>query len=570
MKNQKAAQRIIILFSITLMVFMLVISFLTFNYSKCFISSSTREKALQILSQTSSQADDSLYAINQSAKLLMAKTSLMQVLEYKDYYSSSNYTEKQQIVSALNDFVFINKNIRGAFIFDYLGNIYSSRDYTDQYTLQDFSEAARTSPGNLVWMAKNSDGQLVVCKELYNISLKPIGVLVLYLDEAAFSELFRWQTEELHSLVCILDKDSQFLVYSSNQNASSASFDLLNQQISMESPLQEEKSLDGRSYSFYRYDSKNNGFVYFYYVPTDYFTKGLSNVLVIILLITLLFFVLLFFLYYYVRKSIQYPLGIIIECLNHYAIEGDIPQADFFYNDEFKELYLHFTDMGKRIQNLVRNVYELNILNKSQEIKILQAQINPHFINNTLELINSIAANHSIPQICLLTKSLANILQYTISSGRDEVPLSSEIYHVNEYIKIQRERFWGELFYTEEIDEDILDLPIMRLTLQPIIENCFNHGFRGRWEDCQINLKAGALADGFFVTIQDNGIGLSSETIAAILTDAELVTEGNGIALRNIHRRLQLKYGPESGLSIQSPPGQGACITINVRRSYHV
>lgn len=249
--------------------------------------------------------------------------------------------------------------------------------------------------------------------------------------------------------------------------------------------------------------------------------------------------------------------------LQQFNIKKDIIPIHFSRNDEFQELYTNFCEMAQRINALVETTYEQDILNKEQELAILQTQINPHFIYNTFEILNSMAMSGHPDKICTVTKSLSNIMRYTINSQQFEVTLQDELAHVGDYIKIQQERFMGDLLYIQDVPSELLSKPIPKLTLQPIVENCISHAFKGQQRNRVITLSACMGNEQYRIDVTDNGCGIPPEQAAALFSpNAKADGPGNGVALKNINRRLQMKYGLESGLCVDSLPGFGTTISV--------
>jgi len=222
--------------------------------------------------------------------------------------------------------------------------------------------------------------------------------------------------------------------------------------------------------------------------------------------------------------------------------------------DEFNYLYQQFNKMSGRLQQLIRDVFEQELRLNRAELKQLQAQINPHFLYNIFFLLNRIIQLDDIDNAKKLTQHLGQFFRFITRNKEDEVRLSEEMSHIEAYAGIQKMRFGSKLSVEiEPLPPDVERLTVPRLILQPIVENAFEYGL----ED---HLSVGALRirtdrdtdDALRIHIEDNGGELSDEklaSIAALLGDGRRDVETTGIV--NVHRRLQLKFGPASGLSVR-------------------
>ncbi len=233
--------------------------------------------------------------------------------------------------------------------------------------------------------------------------------------------------------------------------------------------------------------------------------------------------------------------------------------------DEIGKLMDSFNYMVKRIHQLVEEQYQSGKEIKNAELKALQAQINPHFLYNTLELINWKAIENDVPDIVLITQSLAKFYKLSLNKGRDVVTIRDEINHVINYVQIQNLRFDNRITLILNVDEEFYPYSILKLVLQPIVENSIFHGiFENRNNPEGIIQITGRFEeDAIVIAVQDNGVGMTKETADGILS-----SEGNdnihGYGLGNIDRRIKLYYGQQYGLTFHCRPNQGTLVEIRI------
>mgnify|MGYP000851910470 CR=1 FL=1 len=237
-------------------------------------------------------------------------------------------------------------------------------------------------------------------------------------------------------------------------------------------------------------------------------------------------------------------------------------------NDEIGALMEAFNKMASRISELIEEKYKMGQEVKSAELKALQAQINPHFLYNSLDLINCIAIKHNVPSIVTMVNSLARFYKISLSRGVDVIPIKDEISHITLYVQIQNMRFDNKIQLNLQIDEAVYSYKILKILLQPIIENSIVHGILEKKEKCGIITVTGKLENNTVIfTIEDNGIGMTEEKIRSILSENSTGYSGN-YGVKNINDRIKLYYGNDYGLKYTSEPGKGT--TVEVRIPAHI
>ena len=235
--------------------------------------------------------------------------------------------------------------------------------------------------------------------------------------------------------------------------------------------------------------------------------------------------------------------------------------------DEIGQLIAHFNRMMNRIQQLLDEKLVYGIEIKNLELKALQAQINPHFLYNTLDTINCLALQENVPEISELVAALAAFYRISLSRGQDTIPICDEVRHAQMYLRIQGSRFENQICERWDISPAIEDCLIIKIVLQPIIENALIHGIFERDDSCgHIFVRGWRDDQDIYITVTDDGVGMPPDVIAENFeknTDEISHTKG-GYGIRNINDRLKIAYGPEYGLSCESTLGVGTVVTIHI------
>jgi len=240
-------------------------------------------------------------------------------------------------------------------------------------------------------------------------------------------------------------------------------------------------------------------------------------------------------------------------------------------DDEIGLLQNSFADMAERTQNLIASEYIAKIEKRNAQLRALQAQINPHFIYNTLQAIGGMALKHEVPGIYEVTLNLIDIMRYSLNFSKDRVRLGDELKYLQSYLQIQNLRFGKRLDLSFDAPEDSFEYLVPKLILQPLVENCFEHGLAeraGRWT---VTVSVAVQGEDLFLSVTDNGVGIPMEKLEQIRAALERGTDSSlrgaeHIGLTNVNARIRLMFGGEDyGLTIDSDPDRGTSITVRLR-----
>ena len=231
---------------------------------------------------------------------------------------------------------------------------------------------------------------------------------------------------------------------------------------------------------------------------------------------------------------------------------------------EVQELSDSFEHMVLRIQELMTTVREEEVNLRKTELKALQAQINPHFLYNTLDSIAWMCEQGRNADAVKMVHALARLFRISISRGHELIPIAKELEHAESYLQIQMYRYKNQFTYTFDVDPDCLGYYCNKITLQPIIENSINHGLDLMVEEGRIDVRVRFDGDDIVFSVQDNGVGMGPEQLEAIMQNGP--TDRTGIGIKNVNDRLKIYFGRNYGLSITSEPDVGTCVEIRMPR----
>ncbi|QCJ44447.1 sensor histidine kinase [Bacillus sp. S3] len=242
-------------------------------------------------------------------------------------------------------------------------------------------------------------------------------------------------------------------------------------------------------------------------------------------------------------------------------LDARIPKSK--REDELSKIAVNINSMLDELNNYIEEFYLLNLKQQEAELKALQAQIDPHFLFNTLEAIRMVAVVEGSKTSSKMIFHLSKLFRYSLES-KDTVPLYTEIEYVNQYLKLMQFKFPNKLQVHFDIPCNVEQTLVQKLILQPIVENYFVHGFRKGQSDNELFIRATSHEEMVEISVEDNGKGMPIEALEKIIhhINCEEGDEMESIGLRNIHQRLKLKYGAPFGLTLKSTKDKGTIVTL--------
>jgi len=308
-------------------------------------------------------------------------------------------------------------------------------------------------------------------------------------------------------------------------------------------------------------------------IPYESLYRDARRITMINSLVVSLFLVLSVAATIFISVRFTHPIKKLIRYINKIEsgrLDADIG-IDVGRDDEIGILAKRFHQLMQRLDQLIMREYRLELANKTNQLKALQAQVNPHFMNNALQSIGTLALQHGDRQIYSLISSLGKMMRYHMKTDTTSVPLSAELDYVRSYLELQRQRFDEKLTFDIRTDEEAAGVQVPKMILQPIVENVFKHGFpdaQGPWEiaiDCRM-----ATPSRLEIRILDNGVGMDEparQRLQAMLDGGANPfghDYGGGIGLYNILSRLRLYFSEEAQLKLDVRPSGGLVVTLSI------
>lgn len=393
------------------------------------------------------------------------------------------------------------------------------------------------------------------------------GVILINLNMNKITEICNSFQEKQENFICIIN-DKGELVYEQQNGRERFAFDEKENRQELNTALGKTKescfrlNYRGEKYLITRTDMKTTGWTLVSMVPYKSVmaeTMAINGVMILAVAITLIVTLLLL---NRILTGVVKPLKKLEKYMVQVNPDNMDQRMEILTDDEIGHLSMKFNQMMDRIRNLKEQVIEEQEDKRKYELQALQAQINPHFLYNTLDSIIWMAETND-SNIVAMTEALAKLFRISLNKGNEEISLERELEHVKNYLIIQSMRYADKFTYEISAEPGVERCRTIKLILQPIVENCIYHGIKKKRGTGKITIRAYRREQNLIIEVSDDGCGMPEEICRKILSD-EIESEnisGSGIGVKNVNERIQLRFGKKYGLSYSSEEGVGTTVT---------
>lgn len=308
-------------------------------------------------------------------------------------------------------------------------------------------------------------------------------------------------------------------------------------------------------------------------IPQKYFTDSLKNLIYMMLLMLVVIAIVAVAIASFLARRFTNPIITMKQGMK-LVEKGDLtvtihPDG----TDELAELSGSFNHMVAKIRQLVDSIYEKQELLRKSEFKALQAQINPHFLYNSLDSIIWLLRMERTEEAIVILQNLIVLFRIFLSKGHEVIPVRQEVRHLDSYLQIQSMRYSRKFTYTVDVSEEYKDFYTLKLILQPLVENCIYHGMSAEHGSIHIHVSLIIGQDTLTFRVEDTGQGMSQEQLEKLRASIQVqVKNGDdvlhstekegGYGLRNVNERIKIYFGSQYGLSIESRQGEGTTVDV--------
>lgn len=573
---------IILWFSFLYLVIIILFGTITYKISSNILTNEIYTYSSKIVDEARNSLDSYFMQIESLMQITAGNSTLLNALKnQKDLGYGERLNFDRIIGDSLQNTLKINQNIKDIIIIDHEGYVYdfTGRGINQDYNFysQDWFPIVNNSPfkSNYIgihpqdYYSNSSDTEEEVISAVIPVSdyMNPnhdfYATIMFNLKAGNIQEV----TKEI-----TLEKSGFFLLVDNNNRLIYRPQNFKEDQINLEILLNEVKDKnESFTYSYNHQKiltvykaSKATNWKFIALIPQKEVLDHFSNIKGFTFLITLTSILLVIIISVLISSKITKPISRLIKRM------GKIEQGNFdikLYDNsttEIEALSSRMDLMVERINYLNKDIYDYQIKNRDAVIKALQAQINPHFLYNTLQGIKSMAVCGKNNDISIMVTLLGNMLRYAVYNPKELVPIEQELAHVQDYLEIQRYRYPEQFEYIIKSDKSLEDFRTLKLILQPVVENSITHGLCDKANGL-VTINVTGKEDGIEFCISDNGKGLSKSELDLIVNKINTrskIDESSSIGLKNVHDRLLLRFGAPYGISISSEENKGVQVKV--------
>ena len=563
-----------------------IITVFVFNVSIATLKNEVSAYVSNTLEQANKNIDNTFVQLSNMSASIGLNSRIQQILKSDAQRPIENKMEDDEAAAEIIKNATINfRNIESLFLFSYNGEVYSLKGATNSlptdynFTRQNWFEKMKQLGKRSLIIPTHSQMDVIgegKSKKVFSYiseindleTQKNIGYLMFEIDISVFDTLLQSISPDELSQLIIIDNNKTVIyhtlpVYITTQYRTNYVSEMLEKGRGYLS----NRGTDGEE--IINYDtSGSTGWTVVSVMPSDILYSRINSFELALIFTIALCLISAIVIAILMSSTLTEPISLLKSKMK-LVESGDFDtQIKVKSKDEIGELSLSFNKMLAQIKQLIQRVYQTEIVRKEAELSALQAQINPHFLYNTLQIMDIMAEEKGADEISGACQALARIFRYSISKGKELVPLEKEIIHVKNYVFIQRLRLGDKLSVEYHIDDALLRYEIIKLILQPLVENAIIHGIEKNGKSCLVKVSAQCVRDNLILTVEDDGIGMTPEELAKLQnslyqdTEEERPKRTGGIALKNVNDRIRLYHSDKFGMSIQSKKHKGTKVTL--------
>ncbi|WP_127493736.1 sensor histidine kinase [Paenibacillus glycanilyticus] len=522
--------------------------------------------------------------------------------EYDSEYDSEHNGERSLELSTLitNQLSFallVFPDVESAAFIDNNGNIYGTSSAIEQSSTvgnileMPIIKKIENTSGQNIWFPmerrdfltlNNSDPVLTVGKRVNNIYTgQELGRLVLNVKESALSSIFKRIGKDADSTYFLADQTGTIVSSADHsQLLHSIEDPSLRAWINRTENGSVVDRFQGNKQLVISSKVDNFGWKLISIEPFEKLTADSRKITTIIAIIGLFCFLFALMGAGILNRLIARPIVLLTKNMK-LVKEGNLSlRLSVRTNDELGLLASGFNTMIERINQLLDNVRFEQKKKREYELALIQSQIKPHFLYNTLDVIYALSEIGRIKDVQRTTKSLADYYRIMLSKGREEIILQDELQGIRDYLAIQRIRYADVFDYHIDVQPEALKCTVLKLILQPLVENAIYHGLKTKGEFGHLSVTGGCQGDELVLIVRDDGVGIPAARIASLLQDemvqgidssfsnSEAESGGSSFGLRSVNSRIKLYFGDSYGLTIKSKQAQGTEIIVRLPNSY--
>lgn len=560
--------------SITLVI-LLAASFLQFMSASEIVTEQTVKQSAGVINELSVNLDHYFDMVENSFEYIANSSIVQEELESDKPYKSdgselySYYSRAGQIRRLLlQGYTSIYINDIQLYGYNGANHLLSNDRGINEESSEISCAMAENSNGRCVYYNAVDENLIYMAKQIKDVlTMEPLGILRASIKISYLKKMTLTAQESLSAHIFLLDQDNNILLESAGEN-----MDLKDQKWVDQINGNSGKlwlNLDGKAYNLVYQTSSETGLTVVGMIPTSFLQKTareLEKTTVMLIGISILLCILLANI---MARGITRPIEKTSNAMKKFA-KGDfsvrLPEGRA---DEIGAMNLVFNQTIEKVEKLLKQIVEMEMVNKDIEFQALQAQINPHFLYNVLDTINWMARKKGEENICRMVTAISNLMRASISNKRSMVRVKEELKYIEDYLFIQETRYGDKFTSYIEVDEELNELEIPKMVIQTLVENAVVHGVENATWDCFLYISGEIQDDMAVFKVKDDGVGISAEKLEALLKMEEepehkAERTHTNLGIYAVQKRLEYVYHGKAKMTITSEKEKGTLVVLEI------
>lgn len=560
--------------SITLVV-LLAASFFQFMSASEIVTEQTVKQSAGVINELSVNLDHYFDMVENSFEYIANSSIVQEELESDKPYKSdgselySYYSRAGQIRRLLlQGYTSIYINDIQLYGYNGANHLLSNDRGINEESSEISCAMAENANGRCVYYNAVDENLIYMAKQIKDVlTMEPLGVLRASIKISYLKKMTLTAQESLSAHIFLLDQDNNILLESAGENMDLKDQKWVDQINGNSGNLW--FNLDGKAYSLVYQTSSETGLTVVGMIPTSFLQKTareLEKTTVMLIGISILLCILLANI---MARGITRPIEKTSNAMKKFA-KGDfsvrLPEGRA---DEIGAMNLVFNQTIEKVEKLLNQIVEMEMVNKDIEFQALQAQINPHFLYNVLDTINWMARKKGEENICRMVTAISNLMRASISNKRSMVRVKEELKYIEDYLFIQETRYGDKFTSYIEVDEELNELEIPKMVIQTLVENAVVHGVENATWDCFLYISGEIQDDMAVFKVKDDGVGISAEKLEALLKMEEepehkAERTHTNLGIYAVQKRLEYVYHGKAKMTITSEKEKGTLVVLEI------
>lgn len=539
------------------------------------VTEQTRKQSAGVVNELSVNLDHYFDMVENSFDYIANNNTVQEELESDKPYKSdgselySYYSRSGQIRRLLlQGYTSIYMNDIQLYGYNGANHLLSNNREINEETARISCELAEQANGRCIYYNASDEGLMYMAKQIKDsLTMEPLGILRASIKLSYLKKMTITARESLSARIFLLDNDRNILLESAEDDSVITNRDWTEEISGNERDF--SLTTDGQDYNCVYQKSSDTGLIVVGMIPKSFLQKtarGLQKTTAMLILASI---VLCIVLANIMAKGIAGPIERTSNAMKQFAGGDFSVRLPDGRTDEIGAMNSVFNQTIEKIEQLLKQVVEMETVNKDIEFQALQAQINPHFLYNVLDTINWMARKKGEENICHMVTAISNLMRASISNKRSMVYVREEMKYVQDYLYIQETRYGDKFTSYIEVDDKLNELEIPKMTIQTLVENAVVHGVENATWDCFLYVSGGIIDDTAVFTVKDDGIGMSEEQLEKLSADEEepeheAERTHTHLGVYAVRKRLDYVYHNKAQMSILSEIGKGTQVVLKI------